>query len=37
MIATGAMRIASEIWAGDGVREKPEALAKRVFGGSGRS
>lgn len=33
MIATGAMRIGGEIWAAEGAREKPEALAKRIFGG----
>lgn len=33
MIATGAMRIGGEIWAGEAAREKPEALAKRIFGG----
>jgi AcrR family transcriptional regulator len=33
MIATGAMRIGGEIWAAEGVREKPEALAKRIFNG----
>ena len=31
MIATGAMRIGGEIWAAEGAREKPEALAKRTF------
>jgi AcrR family transcriptional regulator len=33
MIATGGMRIGGEIWAAEGVREKPEALAKRIFNG----
>jgi AcrR family transcriptional regulator len=33
MIATGAMRIGGEIWTAEGVRETPEALAKRIFGG----
>lgn len=33
MIATGAMRIGGEIWAGEVAREKPEALARRIFGG----
>jgi len=33
MIATGAMRIGGEIWAAEGARERPEALAKRIFGG----
>jgi AcrR family transcriptional regulator len=31
MIATGAMRIGGELWAAEGAREKPEALAKRTF------
>jgi AcrR family transcriptional regulator len=31
MIATGAMRIGSEMWAAEGAREKPEALVKRLF------
>jgi AcrR family transcriptional regulator len=31
MIATGAMRIGGELWAAEGAREKPEALAKRAF------
>jgi AcrR family transcriptional regulator len=31
MIATGAMRIGSELWAAEGAREKPEAQAKRTF------
>ena len=31
MIATGAMRIGSELWAAEGAREKPEALVKRTF------
>jgi AcrR family transcriptional regulator len=31
MIATGAMRIGGELWAAEGAREKPEALAKRIF------
>ncbi len=31
MIATGTMRIGGEIWAAEGAREKPEALAKRTF------
>lgn len=31
MIATGAMRIGSELWAAEGAREKPEASAKRTF------
>jgi len=31
MIATGAMRIGGEIWATEAAREKPEALAKRIF------
>jgi AcrR family transcriptional regulator len=35
MIATGAMRIGGEIWAAEGARETPEALAKRIFGGIG--
>jgi len=33
MIATGAMRIGGEIWAPEGARERPEALAKRIFSG----
>jgi AcrR family transcriptional regulator len=33
MVATGAMRIGGEIWAAEGVRETPEALAKRIFAG----
>jgi len=31
MITTGAMRIGGELWAAEGAREKPEALAKRTF------
>jgi len=31
MIATGAMRIGGELWAAEGARENPEALAKRMF------
>lgn len=31
MIAAGAMRIGSELWAAEGAREKPEALVKRTF------
>jgi AcrR family transcriptional regulator len=31
MIATGVMRIGGELWATEGAREKPEALAKRTF------
>ncbi len=31
MIATGAMRIGGELWAAEGARERPEALAKRLF------
>jgi AcrR family transcriptional regulator len=31
MIATGAMRIGGELWAAEGARENPEALAKRTF------
>jgi AcrR family transcriptional regulator len=31
MIATGVMRIGGELWAADGARENPEALAKRTF------
>jgi AcrR family transcriptional regulator len=31
MIATGAMRIGGELWAAEGAREKPEALARRIF------
>ncbi len=31
MIATGAMRIGGESWAAEGAREKPDAMAKRVF------
>jgi AcrR family transcriptional regulator len=31
MIATGAMRIGGELWAAEGARENPEALAKRIF------
>ena len=31
MIATGAMRVGGEIWAAEGARDKPEALAKRTF------
>jgi AcrR family transcriptional regulator len=31
MITTGAMRIGGELWAAEGAREKPEALAKRSF------
>jgi AcrR family transcriptional regulator len=31
MIATGAMRIGGELWAAEGAREKPEALAKQTF------
>jgi hypothetical protein len=30
-IATGAMQIGGEFWAAEGGREKPEALAKRLF------
>jgi AcrR family transcriptional regulator len=33
MVATGAMRIGGEIWTAEGVRETPEALAKRIFAG----
>jgi AcrR family transcriptional regulator len=31
MIATGVMRIGGELWAAEGARENPEALAKRIF------
>jgi AcrR family transcriptional regulator len=31
MIATGAMRVGGEIWAGEGARENPETLVKRTF------
>ena len=31
MIATGTLRIGGELWAAEGAREKPEALAKRIF------
>jgi AcrR family transcriptional regulator len=31
MIATGVMRIGADLWAAEGGREKPEALAKRTF------
>jgi AcrR family transcriptional regulator len=31
MIATGAMRVGADLWAAEGGREKPEALAKRTF------
>jgi AcrR family transcriptional regulator len=31
MIATGVMRIGGELWAAEGAREKPEAMAKRIF------
>jgi AcrR family transcriptional regulator len=31
MMAAGAMRIGSELWAAHGAREKPEKLARRLF------
>lgn len=31
MVATGAMRIAGDIWIAEGANEKPEALIKRTF------
>jgi AcrR family transcriptional regulator len=31
MIVTGAMRIGAELWAAEGAREKPQAMAKRTF------
>ena len=31
MIATGAMRVAGELWVSGGAREKPQALVKRTF------